>query len=166
MRLPLTLTAIIAASTFAVLPASAGPCGHQGHASHHHSAAIYVQPDMNPNHSHVTIINAPHHGARPASAESGVRVFRPASAIDSRAAAIQARLNTRAQRAEAKALAQAKRRAQAHAATDTALRLARIEANQDILIEQNLRRERLSQRRNYRTRRSYNGFPRSRYPLR
>lgn len=158
MRYPLTLTAILAASTFAALPASAGTCGHHGHASHHHSGPVYVQPNMNPDHSHVTIINAPHHGAHPASAENGVRVFRPAPVINSQAAAIQARLNVRAQKAEAKASARAKARAKARLAAQTAMQLARIEANQEIIIEQNARRPRRTRRNHYANNRYYGNY--------
>jgi len=159
MRIPLTLSVIIAASTFAALPAFAGTCGHHGHASHHHhNAPVYVQPNMNPDHSHVNIINAPHHGARPANAENGVRVFRPAPAIDSRAAALQARLNVRAQKAEAKNTAKAKRIAEARLAAQTAMQLARIEANQDIIIEQNARKLRRNRRNHYRNNRYYGNY--------
>lgn len=159
MRYPLTLAAILGVSTIAALPASAESCGHHGHTSHHHhNAPIYVQPNMKPDHSHVNIINAPHHGARPASAENSVRVFRPAPVIDSRAAAIQARLNARAQRAAVKANARAAALAQARLEAETALRLARIEANQEIIIEQNARKLRRNRRNHYRNNRYYGNY--------
>lgn len=153
MRYPLTLVAIIAASTFAALPASAGTCGH-----HHHNAPIYVQSNMNPDHGHVNIINAPHHGARPASAENGVRVFRPAPVIDSRAAAIQARLDSRAKRAAAQTLAQAQALSNARASASGAAQLARLEANQEILIEQNARKLRRNRRNHYHNNRYYGNY--------